>query len=105
MIHTDLPSYLDDLKRLAKTTELNCPIVIDAPLNELDLEHQDSILEKYLPEAAKQLVMLTNDSQLNKDKVNKIYTYTYNQKTLQKQKDWTSRLVDWYFWLFTSSKE
>ncbi|MGA2296547.1 MAG: DNA sulfur modification protein DndD [FCB group bacterium] len=52
---------------LAKTSQLNLPIIIDTPLSRLDSTHRDNIIKYYFPTAADQVIILSTDTEIDKD--------------------------------------
>jgi DNA sulfur modification protein DndD len=52
---------------LAQTSELKLPIIIDTPLSRLDSTHRDNIINNYFPNAADQVIILSTDTEIDKD--------------------------------------
>ncbi len=52
---------------LAQTSQLKLPIVIDTPLSRLDSTHRDNIVNNYFPSAGEQVVILSTDTEIDKD--------------------------------------
>ncbi len=52
---------------LAQTSQLKLPIVIDTPLSRLDSTHRDNIVNNYFPNAGEQVVILSTDTEIDKD--------------------------------------
>lgn len=52
---------------LAQTSQLNLPIVIDTPLSRLDSTHRDNIVNNYFPNAGEQVIILSTDTEIDKD--------------------------------------
>jgi DNA sulfur modification protein DndD len=52
---------------LAQTSELKLPIIIDTPLSRLDSTHRDNIVNNYFPNAGEQVVILSTDTEIDKD--------------------------------------
>lgn len=50
---------------LAQTSQLNLPIIIDTPLSRLDSVHRDNIVKSYFPYAAKQVIILSTDTEVD----------------------------------------
>ena len=49
---------------LAMASQKPLPIVIDTPLGRLDRDHKLHIVSKYLPEAGKQVIVLSTDEEV-----------------------------------------
>lgn len=52
---------------LAQTSELKLPILIDTPLSRLDSTHRDNIVNNYFPNAGEQVIILSTDTEIDKD--------------------------------------
>jgi DNA sulfur modification protein DndD len=52
---------------LAQTSELKLPILIDTPLSRLDSTHRDNIVNSYFPYAGEQVIILSTDTEIDKD--------------------------------------
>ncbi len=52
---------------LAQTSQLKLPIVIDTPLSRLDSTHRDNIVNNYFPNAGRQVIILSTDTEIDKD--------------------------------------
>jgi len=52
---------------LAQTSQLKLPIVIDTPLSRLDSKHRDNIVNNYFPNAGEQVIILSTDTEIDKD--------------------------------------
>lgn len=50
---------------LAQTAQRKLPIVIDTPLARLDSLHRDNIVQKYLPTAGHQVIVLSTDTEVD----------------------------------------
>ncbi len=50
---------------LAQTSQLNLPIIIDTPLSRLDSIHRDNIVNRYFPNAAEQVIILSTDTEID----------------------------------------
>ena len=77
------------IRWLSKTSNLELPIVIDAPLSVLDKDHTENILRDYFPNASHQVIILTKDKDMLpnskeynmiKDIIEKEYTLDFNNK-------------------------
>lgn len=52
---------------LAQTSQLKIPIIIDTPLSRLDSTHRDNIVTNYFPNAGEQVVILSTDTEIDKN--------------------------------------
>jgi DNA sulfur modification protein DndD len=52
---------------LSQTSQLNLPIIIDTPLSRLDSTHRDNIIRNYFPNAGEQVIILSTDTEIDKD--------------------------------------
>lgn len=52
---------------LSQTSQLNLPIIIDTPLSRLDSTHRDNIIRNYFPNAGDQVIILSTDTEIDKD--------------------------------------
>ncbi len=52
---------------LAQNSQLKLPIIIDTPLSRLDSVHRDNIVNNYFPNAGEQVVILSTDTEIDKD--------------------------------------
>ena len=52
---------------LAQTSQVKLPIVIDTPLSRLDSTHRDNIVNNYFPNAGEQVIILSTDTEIDKD--------------------------------------
>lgn len=89
------------IRWLSKTSNLELPIVIDAPLSVLDKDHTENILKDYFPSASHQVIILTKDKDMLpnskeynmiKDIIEKEYVLDFNNK-----EDITT-IKKWYFY-------
>lgn len=89
------------IRWLSKTSNLELPIVIDAPLSFLDKDHTENILKDYFPSASHQVIILTKDRDMLpnnkeynmiKDIIEKEYVLEFN---------WTDDMTiinEWYIY-------
>lgn len=52
---------------LARTSQLELPIIVDTPLSRLDSTHRDRIVSAYFPSAGHQVVVLSTDTEVDQD--------------------------------------
>ncbi len=72
---------------LAKASNSSAPTIIDTPLGRLDSEHRLNLVEKYFPNAADQVILLSTDEEINqkyhkyiKPYLSRSYKVEYDQK-------------------------
>lgn len=53
---------------LARASGLPMPIIIDTPLGRLDSEHRENLVKEYFPNASHQVLLLSTDTEINRDK-------------------------------------
>ena len=70
---------------LALSSGYKLPVIIDTPMARLDSAHRSNFINKYLPNASSQVIILSTDEEINgkylddiKGYVNKAYTLIYN---------------------------
>ena len=87
------------LSGIAKTSNRALPIIFDTPLGRLDSDHRDNIIEKYFPHASHQLIILSTDTEIDREYFNKLkpylchsYLFDYDKKTRQ------TFVKEGYFW-------
>jgi len=73
---------------LAKCSKKKLPVIIDTPLSRLDSLHRTALITMYFPNASKQLIILSTDSeidrnyyQLMEEHVGDEFTLNYDEKT------------------------
>ncbi len=84
---------------LAQTSQLKLPIVIDTPLSRLDSTHRDNIVNNYFPNAGEQVVILSTDTEIDKDYYCTLKTRLSGAGSLvfDQQRELTS-FQEGYFW-------
>ena len=72
---------------LAITSGYKLPVIIDTPIARLDSAHRNNFINKYLPNASSQVIVLSTDEEINdkylddiKDYVNTSYTLVYDER-------------------------
>ena len=60
---------------LAKTSRRLLPVVIDTPLARLDSQHRASIVKRYLPQAGPQVIVLSTDTEIDRENFELIDDY------------------------------
>ena len=71
---------------LALSSGYKLPVIIDTPMARLDSVHRSNFINKYLPNASSQVIVLSTDEEINgeyleavRDYVNTTYTLEYNE--------------------------
>lgn len=87
------------LEALGKTSGRKLPIIIDTPLGRLDSHHRDKLVENYFPTASHQVVILSTDTEIDKDYIRlieddiaKTYEICFDGKSK------SSHIKQGYFW-------
>ncbi|SJL83403.1 DNA sulfur modification protein DndD [Vibrio palustris] len=87
------------LEALGSTSGHKLPIIIDTPLGRLDSHHRDKLVENYFPTASHQVVILSTDTEIDKDYIDliqddiaKTYEISFDGKTK------SSHIKQGYFW-------
>ena len=84
---------------LAQTSQMKLPIVIDTPLSRLDSTHRYNIVNNYFPNAGDQVIILSTDTEIDKDYYRILKTHLSGAGSLvfdQKRELTTFR--EGYFW-------
>ena len=91
---------------LAKTSGRPLPMIIDTPLGRLDSDHRRHLIEGYFPHASHQVVVLSTDTELDKQNfemlsphVSHAYHLVYNQI------EGSTNAKKRYFWKIKNSEE
>ncbi|WP_154168915.1 DNA sulfur modification protein DndD [Vibrio metschnikovii] len=87
------------LEALGRTSGRKLPIIIDTPLGRLDSHHRDKLVENYFPTASHQVVILSTDTEIDRNYTNLIqddiartYEICFDGKTK------SSTIKEGYFW-------
>ncbi|MCB1189286.1 MAG: DNA sulfur modification protein DndD [Leptospiraceae bacterium] len=84
---------------LARTSELDLPIIIDTPLSRLDSKHRNNIIHNYFPNAGKQIIILSTDTEVDKSYYKVLEPYLSGAaKLLFEPSLETSVIEEGYFW-------
>lgn len=67
---------------LSKVSNRQLPIIIDSPLSKLDSSHVANIVKEYFPRAAKQVVILSHDREIDRKTYNKLKPKISKEYTL-----------------------
>jgi DNA sulfur modification protein DndD len=87
------------LEALGRTSGRKLPIIIDTPLGRLDSHHRDKLVENYFPTASHQVVILSTDTEIDRNYTNLIQddiARTYEICFDGKAK--SSTIKEGYFW-------
>lgn len=57
---------------LARVSGRRLPVTIDTPLGRLDSSHRINLIERYFPSASHQVILLSTDTEIDKDAVEKL---------------------------------
>lgn len=73
---------------LAQSSGYDMPVIVDTPLGRLDSIHRTNFVERYLPNAGKQVIVLSTDEEVNgryydmlKDDIRAVFTLVYDEET------------------------
>ncbi|MEP0798971.1 DNA sulfur modification protein DndD [Funiculus sociatus] len=58
---------------LARVSGRNLPVAIDTPLGRLDSSHRANLVERYFPSASHQVILLSTDTEIGKNEVDKLH--------------------------------
>ena len=67
---------------LAECSNKMLPVIIDTPLARLDKTHRKAILERYFPNASTQTIILSTDSEIDKESYGIVKPFVSNEFTL-----------------------
>lgn len=84
---------------LAQTSRLRLPIIIDTPLSRLDSTHRDNIVNNYFPNAGEQVIILSTDTEIDKDYYRRLKTRLSGAASLEfDQRQELTTFREGYFW-------
>ena len=84
---------------LAQTSGLKLPIIIDTPLSRLDSTHRDNIVNKYLPNAGDQVVILSTDTEIDNNYYRALEPHLSGAGSLEfDQREELTTFRPGYFW-------
>ena len=84
---------------LAQTSQLKLPIIIDTPLSRLDSTHRDNIVNNYFPNAGEQVIILSTDTEIDKDYYRSLKFYLSGAASLKfDPQQEMSTFKEGYFW-------
>ena len=84
---------------LAQTSEANLPIIIDTPLSRLDSIHRENIVNNYFPNASKQVIILSTNTEITEEYYNLIKPYLNDELLLKFDNlNGVTSIQKGYFW-------
>jgi DNA sulfur modification protein DndD len=84
---------------LAQTSQLKLPIIIDTPLSRLDSTHRDNIVNNYFPNAGDQVIILSTDTEIDKDYYRTLKPRLSGAASLEfDQRQELTTVKEGYFW-------
>ena len=84
---------------LAKTSGRPLPMIIDTPLGRLDSEHRDRMIERYFPIASHQVVVLSTDTELDRQNLKKLSPHvSHAYHLVYDHLDGSTNVEKRYFW-------
>lgn len=87
---------------LARAAGRPLPVVIDTPLGRLDAEHRRHVVERYLPAASHQVLVLSTDTEINADLHERLQPVIAHEHVLQTDADGQTEILDGYLDLATA---
>lgn len=82
---------------LARTSGRALPFMIDTPLARLDRGHRDSIVERFLPAASHQVIVLSTDEEVNERRLARLAPHLGRTYTVECDGDGAARCREGYF--------
>jgi DNA sulfur modification protein DndD len=82
---------------LSKLSGRELPFIIDTPLARLDNSHRDNLVEKFFPNAGSQIIILSTNSEVNKEYLEKVDKYV-SKKFVFDYENEKSEIKKGYFW-------
>ena len=87
------------LAALAYSSRRKLPVIIDSPLGRLDSTHRRAMINKYLPNASHQVLILSTDTEIDKPLYSEIYQHTSHAfKLIYDVESNSSKAEEGYFW-------
>ncbi len=84
---------------LAQTSQLQLPILIDTPLSRLDSTHRDNIIKHYFPNAGQQVIILSTNTEIDKDYYRLLQPYLSGAASLEfDPRQELTTIKQGYFW-------
>ena len=90
---------------LAKTSGRPLPMIIDTPLGRLDSDHRRHLIEDYFPYASHQVVVLSTDTELDKQNFEMLSPYvSHAYHLVYDQIEGSTKAGERYFWKMKDSE-
>ncbi|MEU6254335.1 DNA sulfur modification protein DndD [Streptomyces sp. NPDC047043] len=84
---------------LAKTAGNRLPSIIDTPLGRLDSKHREHLVDRYFPEAGRQVLLLSTDEEIDEKLLGRLKPYLSHTYTLvHDDKTFTTTVEPGYWW-------
>ncbi|EST26972.1 DNA sulfur modification protein DndD [Streptomyces roseochromogenus] len=84
---------------LAKTAGNRLPSIIDTPLGRLDSQHRQHLIDRYFPEAGRQVLLLSTDEEIDEQLYERLKPHVAHTYTLvHDDADFTTTVVPGYLW-------
>ena len=84
---------------LSKVSGRHLPLIIDTPLGRLDSNHRDNLVQRYFPQAARQVIILSTDTEIDEayyaaltPHIGRAYRLEYNKSQAK------TEVFQGYFW-------
>ena len=91
---------------LAKTSGRPLPMIIDTPLGRLDSDHRHRLIEHYFPYASHQVVVLSTDTELDKQNFEMLSPHvSHAYHLVYDQIEGSTNAEESYFWRIKNSEE
>ena len=83
---------------LAKTSGKSLPMILDTPLGRLDSKHRQLLVERYFPFASHQVILLTTDTELEKNFLSSLQPYvSHTLNLIYQQTEGCTTIEEGYF--------
>ncbi|MFI1502087.1 DNA sulfur modification protein DndD [Streptomyces platensis] len=84
---------------LAKSAGNRLPSIIDTPLGRLDSRHRQHLVDRYFPEAGRQVLLLSTDEEIDENLLGRLKPYLAHTYTLvHDDKTFTTTVEPGYWW-------
>lgn len=84
---------------LARVSGRQLPLIIDTPLARLDSEHRDNLVRRYFPNAARQVIILSTDTEIDEEYYRALAPFIGRAYSLSYEKAQSvTRVLPGYFW-------
>lgn len=79
---------------LALCSQKTLPVIIDTPLSRLDSQHRTSVVTTYFPNASSQTIILSTDTEIDRNYYNMIKQYIGDEFTLKYSEETNSTSIE-----------